>query len=62
MAANVCGHASRAHAGSPTSAPQDIAAYVVEATQGASAADPFEGMSPEEINEYLEAQQRGTRR
>ncbi|KFM25805.1 hypothetical protein F751_1419 [Auxenochlorella protothecoides] len=30
-----------------------IQEYVSKATAGASAADPFEGMSPEEINEYI---------
>lgn len=32
---------------------QEIARYVTEATGGANSDDPFEGMSPEEINEYI---------
>ena len=36
---------------------QEIQAYVAKATNGASARDPFEGMSPEEINAYMEQQQ-----
>lgn len=35
------------------SPPQEIASYVQEVTGGANASDPFEGMSPEEINEYI---------
>lgn len=33
--------------------PQEIASYVQEVTGGANASDPFEGMSPEEINDYI---------
>lgn len=36
---------------------QEIQEYVAQATDGASSRDPFEGMSPEEINAYLEQQQ-----
>ena len=36
---------------------QEIQEYVAKATNGASARDPFEGMSPEEINAYMEQQQ-----
>lgn len=32
--------------------------FAMQATGGAKAADPFEGMSPEEINEYIERQPR----
>lgn len=34
---------------------QEVQKYVESAT-GASSTDPFEGMTPEEINEYMEEQ------
>lgn len=32
---------------------QEIQEYISQVTKGAKVDDPFEGMSPEEINEYV---------